>query len=161
MKLYHGTYIDFNSIDLGKSLPYKDFGKGFYLTDIKPQAEKLARKKSRIFGGNPIVMEYDFDEKWLTSPFLKVKVFAKPDKEWAEFIYKNRSRRLGYQHGFDIVIGPIANDGVAYLLSRYEEGIMTLEDLAESLKYKKLNRQYYFGTGKSIKLLKRYDFAAS
>lgn len=53
------------------------------------------------------------------------------------------------------MIGPIADDGVAYLLSRYEEGSFTLEQLAKELKSKKLNKQFYFGTQRAIDLLKR------
>ena len=60
-----------------------------------------------------------------------------------------------FKHNYDIVIGPIADDGVAYLLGRYEEGSYTLDDLAKELEYKKLNSQYYFGTQKAINLLKR------
>ena len=41
MKLYHGTNIDFGVIDLAKSNKYKDFGQGFYLTDIRSQAEEM------------------------------------------------------------------------------------------------------------------------
>lgn len=51
MILYHGTNIDFKAIDLDKCVPFKDFGKGFYLTDIREQAEALAQKKSRLFRG--------------------------------------------------------------------------------------------------------------
>ncbi|WP_348716765.1 DUF3990 domain-containing protein [uncultured Alistipes sp.] len=42
MRLYHGTNTEFSTIDLTKSNPYKDFGRGFYLTDIREQAEQLA-----------------------------------------------------------------------------------------------------------------------
>ncbi|MBO8458940.1 MAG: DUF3990 domain-containing protein, partial [Bacteroidetes bacterium] len=58
-------------------------------------------------------------------------------------------------HHYDIVMGPIADDGVAYLLSRYEEGFCTLEELAKELEYKQLNRQFFFGTLRSINLLER------
>ena len=44
MRLYHGTNIDFATIDLAKSNKFKDFGQGFYLTDIRSQAEELASK---------------------------------------------------------------------------------------------------------------------
>lgn len=44
MILYHGTYTDFQEIELDKCLPYKDFGKGFYLTDILEQADAMAKK---------------------------------------------------------------------------------------------------------------------
>ena len=32
MLLYHGSNIDIKEIDLAMCRPYKDFGKGFYLT---------------------------------------------------------------------------------------------------------------------------------
>ena len=155
MKLYHGTNVDFDVIDLTKSNKYKDFGRGFYLTDIRSQAEELAAKKSRLFGGYPIIQEYEFDESLLSGAELKVLKFDKPSTEWAEFIFKNRNRDNNFTHDYDIVIGPIANDGVAYLLGRYEEGTLTIEELSDKLDYKKLNSQYFFGTDKSLKYLKR------
>ena len=156
MILYHGTNIDFQQIDIRKSNPYKDFGQGFYLTDIFQQAENMANKKSRILGGKPVILKYQFDEACLADSSLNVLIFEKPDRKWAEFIYKNRTRSFpAFSHDYDIVIGPIADDGVAYLLSRYEEGFCTLEELAKDLKYKKLNRQFFFGTPKSVALLTR------
>ena len=155
MKLYHGTNVDFDVIDLTKSNKYKDFGQGFYLTDIRSQAEELAAKKSRLFGGYPVIQEYEFDESLLSSAELKVLKFDKPSTEWAEFIFKNRNRDNNFTHDYDIVIGPIANDGVAYLLGRYEEGTLTIDELSDKLDYKKLNSQYFFGTNKSLKYLKR------
>ena len=155
MKLYHGTNLDFSVIDLAKSNKYKDFGQGFYLTDIRSQAEELAAKKSRLFGGYPVIQEYEFDESILTGKELKVLMFDAPTTEWAEFIFKNRNRNANFKHDYDIVVGPIADDGVTYLLGRYEEGTLTIEELSEQLDYKKLNSQYFFGTNKSLKYLKR------
>lgn len=155
MKLYHGTNIDFNEIDLTQSNKHKDFGQGFYLTDIRSQAEELAAKKSRLFGGYPVIQEYEFDESALDNNGLKVLKFEAPTTEWAEFIFKNRNRDSNFKHDYDIVIGPIADDGVAYLLGRYEEGTISIEELSRKLDFKKLNSQYFFGTTKSLKYLKR------
>lgn len=155
MILYHGTYVDFQEIILDKCLPYKDFGRGFYLTDIYSQAVALSQKKSRIYGGEPIVQRYEFDQSILTDGVLKVLKFDGPSRDWAEFIYKNRSRQICFSHDYDIVIGPIADDGVAYLLDRYEEGTLSLDDLAKELKYKNLNNQYFFANSNALKLLKR------
>lgn len=156
MILYHGTNIDFDEIDISKTKKYKDFGQGFYLTDIKSQAEELAEKRTLIFGGVPIVQKYEFDKTLLSSPKVNVLKFDSACVEWAEFIYKNRRRtHPPFAHNYDIVIGPIADDGVAYLLGRYEEGSFTIEELAEELKFKRLNNQYLFGTPKAISLLKR------
>lgn len=155
MILYHGTNVDFKTIDLKKSNRYKDFGQGFYLTDIRSQAEKLAAKKTRLFGGYPVIQEYDFDETILENSDLDILKFTSPTAQWAEFVFKNRNRELVFAHCYDIVIGPIADDGVAYLLSRYEEGTLNIEELSKELTYKELNNQYYFGTVKSLKYLKR------
>lgn len=155
MRLYHGTNVDFDVIDLNKSHRYKDFGQGFYLTDIRSQAEELAAKKSRLFGGFPIIQEYEFDESVLEGYDLQVLRFDAPTAEWAAFIFKNRNRELFFSHDYDIVTGPIANDGVAYLLGRYEEGTLTIDELSRELTYKQLNSQYFFGTEKSLKYLKR------
>ena len=155
MKLYHGTNMDFDRIDVTKSKAYKDFGQRFYLTDIRSQAEDWAKKKTEIFGGTPVLQEYEFDESILDSSELNVLVFKLPTEEWATFIHKNRSRKACFRHDYDIVVGPIADDGVAYLIGRYDEGTLTITDLVRELEYKKLNRQYFFGTEKAIKLLKR------
>lgn len=39
MRLYHGSNIAIDNINLAMCRPYKDFGQGFYLTDIEEQAE--------------------------------------------------------------------------------------------------------------------------
>ena len=58
MKLYHGTNIDFTAIDIQKCKPNKDFGRGFYLTDIKKQALNMAVRRCDIENnGTPIVLE--------------------------------------------------------------------------------------------------------
>ena len=156
MILYHGTYTEIQTIDLTACHPYKDFGKGFYLTDLEGQAMKMAAKKARLYKGEPIVLRYEFDAGILSSGELLVKQFPAPNREWAGFIYKNRSRSECFRHNFDIVTGPIANDGVAYLLDRYEEGSLTLDELARELEYRDdLNNQYFFGTEKALKYLKR------
>ena len=52
MKLYHGSNITIKQIDLSMCKPYKDFGKGFYLTEIKEQAEQMAKRTSAIYVKN-------------------------------------------------------------------------------------------------------------
>lgn len=157
MTLYHGSNTNIEKIELGLCSPDKDFGKGFYLTDIEEQALLMAKRRTRIAGvGTPIVSEYTFDESLLNGLELNVKIFDRPSQEWALFVMANReASQTGYQHEYDIVIGPIADDGVAYQLERYARGMITIETLVEELTYRKLNRQYFFGTELSIaKLLK-------
>lgn len=156
LELYHGSNQRIDVISLAKCKPYKDFGKGFYLTDIEQQALNMAYRRTRIVKvGTPTVTKYLFDEGLLSDGTLKVLSFDKPSKEWAEFILANRdSRETGYVHDYDVVIGPIADDGVAFQLQKYKDGGMTLSQLAEKLTFRNLNRQYFFGTEKAISFLK-------
>ena len=153
MKLYHGTNTDIETIDLSLCKPNKDFGRGFYLTDIQKQAEYMAIRKYEQTGkGECTVIEYEFDEQLLRSNDLNVKEFEKPSKEWAQFILANRFDR-NFSHSFDIVVGPIANDRVAFQLRRYEQQYISLSQLVRLLTYRKLNKQFFFANEKSIAYL--------
>ena len=148
MILYHGSNTDIEKIDLNICHPNKDFGQGFYLTDIQEQAEQMAIRRTRITGeGSPIVSKFNFDEELLSTNKLNIKIFDSPTEEWALFVLNNRN---GGSHQFDIVIGPIADDGVAFQLERYMQKIIPLDVLVKELTYRKLNKQYYFGTEKAI-----------
>ena len=152
--LYHDSNVEIETIYLDKCSPYKDFGKGFYLTDIKEQAKQMAVRRTRIAGeGKPTVTAYSFDERLLENSSLQVKLFDTPSKEWALFILANRKGLM--QPVYDIVIGPIADDGVVFQLERYMHRLITLDTLVEELTYRKLNRQYFFGTELSISKLQK------
>ena len=155
MTLYHGTNTDFSEIDLAKSFPLKDFGQGFYLTTIREQAERMAKRKQVALGGKAIVQEYEFDKSVLHKGDLKALVFEGTTPEWATFIFNNRSRNKNYRHDYDIVVGPIADDGVAFLINQYTMGAVTLAQFTRMLKFKKLSNQYFFGTEKAVKQLRR------
>lgn len=154
MKLYHGANLAIDEIDLSKCKPYKDFGQGFYLTEIKEQAEQMAKRTSVIHGGEPIVTEFDFDEVALQT--LSVKIFENPCEEWALFVMANRSRNNPQPtHCFDIVIGPVADDTIATLFRNFDDGIIDLQMLVSGLKYKKVLSQYLFYSAEAIKYLHR------
>jgi len=82
MKLYHGSNMTISTIDLEKCRPYKDFGKGFYCTDIKEQAELMAKRVAKIYGGNSYVNEFDFNEDIYNCDELNIKIFDAPKEEW-------------------------------------------------------------------------------
>ncbi len=157
--LYHGTNLFFRDINLDLCSPYKDFGKGFYLTPDFKQAQTMAQRRCRLSRqGQPVVLKYNFEEDILNHGLLKVLKFDSPNRDWAEFILKNRYPEKMEPHDFDIVIGPIADDGVAFQLERYVQGIISLDQLVEELSYRKLDTQYFFGTELAIsKLKQRYD----
>ena len=156
MKLYHGSNTKIEKIDLSKCRPYKDFGQGFYLTEIKEQAEKMASRTAHIYEGEPIVTEFEFDESALTK--LSVKQFDGPNEEWALFVLANRSKENQQPtHSYDIVIGPVADDDIAQLFRNFNDGYINLTMLVEGLKYKKVSSQYFFHTEAATKYLKVYE----
>lgn len=157
MKLYHGTNLRFENIDLAKSKPNKDFGQGFYLSDNYEQALELAKSRVALVGGQAIVLEYLFDENILTSDDLKILRFADYSEEWAKFILLNRNNPTATSaHDYDIVIGPIANDRVGAQLWKYNNHTIDMPTLVKNLRFMKgITIQYYFGTKRAIEKLKR------
>ncbi len=156
MKLYHGTNQAFETIDLQKSKPNKDFGKGFYLSPNYEQALNMAHiKLEQQKQGSPVVMEYEIDETAMQT--VRLLRFDDYSEQWAEFILANRNNSTGHPiHDYDIVVGPIADDRVGLQLWKYENQLIDLPTLVSKLKYMKgMTIQYFFGTEKALSLLKR------
>lgn len=156
MILYHGSNTKIGRIDLDKCRPYKDFGKGFYLTDIKEQAQRMAARTARMFKGDPTLTVFEFDLQEAQASGLKIKVFDKPDREWARFVMTNRDiNTVSPCHDYDIVIGPVADDTIARLLRLYTENFINEEQLLHELTFSTVTSQYFFHSEAAIKMLKR------
>lgn len=165
MILFHGSNTKILKIDLSKCRPNKDFGKGFYLTTMRDQAERMAVRVAKMFDGIPIVNVYEFDESILLKDTLNTKIFSDPSKEWAEFVIANRNYgRLSQiqndnncDNRYDIVSGPVANDDLALLFRQFSDGLISSETLLNALKYKKLTDQYSFHSERSLVYLKKKE----
>ena len=157
MILYHGSNVAVREIDLNRSEVGKDFAVGFYLTVSKEQAERMASRRVRLYGGEPFVSVFEFDEAAAKADGLQQKDFQFYSKEWADFILLNRANGTRNQiHGYDIVHGPIANDDVGFQIRRLLAGIIDIDTFLKELKYKKgITFQYFFATERSIQYLKR------
>ena len=55
----------------------------------------------------------------------------------------------------NIVIGPIADDTVGLQMRRLMQGYIDIERMVEELRFHKPAIQYFFGTEKAIRYLKR------
>ena len=155
MKLFHGSNVEIESIDLARGRKGKDFGKGFYANPDNMQAVDFCSSVIRREGvGVPTVTSFDFDESALN--VLNVMRFDGYSKEWAEFILLNRNNTSDVPaHDYDIVVGPIADDGVGTQIRRLSRGFITFDTFLEELKYSKVSIQYFFGTEEAIKYLKK------
>lgn len=158
MKLFHGSNLAVDHPEISKGKPFKDFGQGFYLSDTTEQAMEMAQRVvERVGAGQtPIVSTFEFDDSVMTDGSLKVKRFETYTEEWAEFVLRNRDRKTPQPyHDYDIVYGPIADDGVVRQMRRFEMGDITLKELMQELQYPpKITFQYFFGSEKALEKLR-------
>jgi hypothetical protein len=150
-------------VNLNRCRPYKDFGKGFYMTAIKKQALQMAMRSTKIYGGSPVVSSFEFNTEEIAH--LSVLRFDKPSEKWAIFVMNNRNRRFkdfdnmecNHDNKYDLVIGPIANDDLALLFRQFANGLVDIDVLCRGMEYKELTNQYSFHTEKAITLLHYKD----
>ena len=151
MILYHGSDVEVKDPKIIQTEKGKDFGCAFYLTPIKEQAERMAKRKQRMNkSASAIVSVFEFDKKDINS--FKYKLFNNPDLEWLDMIIECRTNP-SYKHGYDIVEGKIADDSVGETILFVIDGVMKKEDALERLKFQKINSQIAFCSESSLKCL--------
>ena len=152
MRVYHGSLVVVEKPEIRVSDRYLDFGYGFYTTMNKEQAIKwTAKQKNRKGTDLGYVSMYDFDIEKAESK-LKIIRFDKADKEWLDFVSVNRKGQC--QDVYDLVIGPVADDGVYEVVRLYEIGVYDLEETLKRLKVEELYNQVLFHTEKALTYLK-------
>ncbi len=106
--------------------PYKDFGRGFYLTDIPEQAERMAERVARIYGGEPVLNIYEIEDSFFNKrrtlyyrcnhvccrpcAFVmnKIEIVALPKEQWKGAVVPLVTRSDSY---YDFEIKQLDNDG--------------------------------------------------
>ncbi|MDR0841817.1 MAG: DUF3990 domain-containing protein, partial [Acidobacteriota bacterium] len=82
MKIYHGGFCGIKKPQILQSQNNKDFGQGFYCTQLQLQAERWARRFE-----TPVVSVFEYTEK----PGLKELHFDEMTDKWLDFIADCRS----------------------------------------------------------------------
>ena len=137
--VYHGSILEVKKPDVSYSKDYLDFGKGFYVTTFKRQAERWAFRRGLRTGKEAIVNVYSLDESYYKSKVLTFK----DDETWLDFICACRRGDTSYKQ-YDIIIGNIADDDVFKSIDMYFRGLWDKERTIEELKYYKKNDQIAF-----------------
>lgn len=151
MKLYHGSLESVSKPEIRKSNRTLDYGKGFYATTSYKQAEDWVLRRSKEMDvSRGFVNVYDFDESALQK--MKSLIFNQPTEEWVDFVHQNRTVK-GFQHDYDIVYGPVANDRVYAAFALYEGGVLDKQELIRELRTYKLVDQYLFHTSPALQFL--------
>lgn len=140
--LFHGSYtpVQVPLVKLGRKKV--DFGQGFYLTNLRTQAESWAKTIAERKGRNaqPTVSTFSFDYDAVKSGEYRIKTFESYNLEWLEYVVDCRKGGMEQQQ-YDVVEGGVANDNVIDTVEDYENGIITAEQALGQLRYKKVNHQ--------------------
>ena len=72
-------------------------------------------------------------------------------------MHRNRHNKTREQiHSYDIVYGPVANDDIGMQMRRIDADLITWEQFVKELEHKGGETfQYFFGTEKSLKYLRK------
>ena len=150
MIVYHGSLVKVEQPRILVPSHTLDYGAGFYTTTSYDQAEKWVRNKLNEGHRHGFVNKYDWDERATTD--LNYKHFSEPDEEWIDFVHNNRTV-FGFEHDFDVVYGPVANDKVYAAFALYEQGFIDKQTLIREMRAHKFVDQLLFHTVKAIKTL--------
>lgn len=152
LKLYHGSNVEVRKPSLLKSRKNTDFGRGFYTTTQKEQAEHWTSiKMDRAKKGRRVVSVFEVDETILSNLEFKIREFHGPDEAWLNFVVNSRK---GIEHDYDLVFGPVANDKVFTVVNLYESGVINATTAIAELKAYKTYDQLSFHTERVIKELR-------
>ena len=149
--LFHGSKNGLSEVTANGSRDNCDFGKGFYLSETYQNALSFIceKKKSSMYsfaysldGLN--VKEFKCNMEWMLAICLfrgTIKTFEK-NKILAEIIDNVENA--------DVVIAPIADNKMFYVMEQFANGDINADVALHSLSASKLGLQYIFRTEKAI-----------
>jgi len=140
--IHHGGEHAVPYPEIRKTRYTKDFGYGFYCTDLKEQAIKWCCRKGNK--GAVSCYEYTPDDS------LRNITFGETD-EWLDFV---AACRKGIDHAFDIVEGPMADDQIWDFIDDYLDGNITREEFWGIAKFRHPTHQISFHTERALQTIK-------
>lgn len=140
--LYHGSNIEVPNPKVLINGHYKDFGYGFYCTNLEKQAKRWALTKR----GASVVSKYNYIE----NQKLDILRFHEMTEEWLDFVV---ACRRGQNHSFDIVEGPMADDQIWDYVEDFMAGNITREAFWVLVKFKYPTHQMVFCTEEALQTL--------
>lgn len=121
-----------------------DFGPGFYATHSREQAARWTERQRKIrMQREAVVNKYDITGLWESG--IKAKIFEAPTEEWLDSVVSCR-KGMDVFAGFDVVLGPVADDTVYETIRLFEAGVFTRDETIRRLKVEKLFNQIVFKT---------------
>ena len=140
--VYHGSNVVVAQPKILINGHYKDFGFGFYCTNIEKQAKRWALTKR----GASIVNKYTY----LQNKELNICAFPEMTEDWLQFVV---DCRRGKEHNYDIVEGPMADDQIWDYVEDYIAGNISKEAFWLLVQFKYPTHQIVFCTEEALKTL--------
>lgn len=152
--LFHGSKEGLSNISVRGSRSNCDFGSGFYMGETYHQALSFVCEKE-----NSSVYSFKYSLEG-----LKIKRFE-CDLEWMLAICHYRGTIKDFDdnkiikkiiseiENADVVIAPIADNKMFYIMAQFTDGEINVDVALHSLSASKLGMQYIFRTDKSIEKL--------
>ena len=140
--VYHGSNVEVAVPRILQNGFYKDFGYGFYCTNYEKQAKRWAMTKK----GESVINRYEY-ELFMD---LKILSFDNMTDEWLDFVAKCR---MGIEHNYDIVEGPMADDQIWNFVEGFIDGRIPRKAFWELVKFNYPTHQIVFCTEEALKTL--------
>ncbi len=142
-KIFHGSNVEVACPRILQNGFYKDFGYGFYCTNMERQAKRWAMTRR----GATVVNRYIYtpDEE------LNIQRFSEMSDKWLDFVVSCRS---GIEHQYDIVEGPMADDQIWNFVENFLSGKIPRSAFWEIVKFNHPTHQIVFCTERALKTLK-------
>ena len=139
--LFHGSFLAVPQPLTNVGRRELDFGPGFYVTQLRDQAVRWARRVCviRAIVTPPVISAYEFDEALLPSDARRL-IFQHYDREWLDFIVASRRGDNPWEE-YDIIEGGVANDHVIDTVEDYYAGRITAEQAIGQLRFAKPTHQ--------------------
>ena len=142
LTLYHGSNVVVKKPKVLTNGFYKDFGYGFYCTNLEKQAQRWALTRRN----KHVVNIYSY----MPDSTLKILNFNEMTDEWLEFVV---NCRRGLEHEYDIVEGPMADDTIWDYIESYVDGTISKEAFWVLVKFKYPTHQIVYCTERALATL--------
>lgn len=152
MILYHGSDRIVEKPDTCHSAKRLDFGAGFYVTTVKDQAERWAKRKA-LLRGSPkgIVNLYEWNE----ADGFRVLDFGEDLETWIDFICQCRDGSDCYRQ-YDVIKGKVADDKVFRVVDMYKRGIWEKQRAIQEMRVYETYDQIAWISDEAIQAMLRF-----
>lgn len=139
LTVYHGATCQVQTPLCNAGRPHLDFGQGFYVTNLRRQAEDWAQRTAQQRNLPPLLNIYELDTDRIFAAYRCLR-FDAYDRRWLDFIVDSRLGREPWRE-YDYIEGGVADDRVINTVEDYINGDLPPEAALQRLAQHRPNNQ--------------------